>query len=93
MGLLQRLFGAPDAAGRRSMSREKLVRDTAYAIWEAEGRPEGRDSEHWRLAEERVSRGDTEQGKSKTATVPKGRSTKGSADKPAAARGKAKKAS
>lgn len=73
------------------MSREKLVRDTAYAIWEAEGRPEGRDSEHWRLAEERVSRGDAEQGKSKTATAPKGRSKKEPADKPA--RGKTKKAS
>ena len=36
------------------MSREQIVRDTAYAIWEAEGKPEGRDAEHWRLAEERV---------------------------------------
>ncbi|KRE17584.1 hypothetical protein ASE66_29415 [Bosea sp. Root483D1] len=74
------------------MSREKLVRDTAYEIWEAEGRPEGRDSEHWRLAEERVGRGDAEQGKSKTATVPKGRSKKETADKPAAAKGRTKKA-
>jgi hypothetical protein len=38
-----------------SMSREQIVRDTAYAIWEAEGRPDGRDGEHWRLAEERVA--------------------------------------
>lgn len=75
------------------MSREKLVRDTAYAIWEAEGRPEGRDSEHWRLAEERVSRGDAAQDKPKTATVPKGRAKKEPADKPVAARGKTKKAS
>lgn len=37
------------------MSREQIVRDTAYAIWEAEGRPDGRDNEHWRLAEERVT--------------------------------------
>ena len=37
------------------MSREQIVRDTAYAIWEAEGKPEGRDAEHWRLAEERVA--------------------------------------
>lgn len=37
------------------MSREQIVRDTAYAIWEAEGRPEGRDAEHWRLAEVRVA--------------------------------------
>lgn len=37
------------------MSREQVVRDTAYAIWEAEGKPEGRDAEHWRLAEDRVA--------------------------------------
>ncbi|WP_199090178.1 DUF2934 domain-containing protein [Bosea sp. ASV33] len=37
------------------MSREQIVRDTAYAIWEAEGKPEGRDAQHWRLAEERVA--------------------------------------
>ncbi|SEG11593.1 DUF2934 domain-containing protein [Bosea lathyri] len=37
------------------MSREQIVRDTAYAIWEAEGKPEGRDAEHWKQAEARVS--------------------------------------
>ncbi|UZF92991.1 DUF2934 domain-containing protein [Bosea sp. NBC_00550] len=37
------------------MSREQIVRDTAYAIWEAEGKPEGRDTEHWRQAEQRVT--------------------------------------
>lgn len=74
------------------MSREKLVRDTAYEIWEAEGRPEGRESEHWRLAEERVSRREAEQGKSKPRSVPKGRSKNKAADKPAAAKGGAKKA-
>ena len=30
--------------------REHDVRRAAYAIWEAEGRPEGRDLEHWELA-------------------------------------------
>lgn len=74
------------------MSREKLVRDTAYEIWEAEGRPEGRDSEHWRLAEERVSQGDAVHAKSKTATVAKGRSKKETAAKPAATKARAKKA-
>ncbi len=37
------------------MSREQIVRDTAYAIWEAEGKPVGRDAEHWRQAEDRVA--------------------------------------
>lgn len=37
------------------MSREQTVRDVAYAIWEAEGKPLGRDAEHWQQAEERVA--------------------------------------
>lgn len=51
------------------MSREQIVRDTAYAIWEAEGRPEGRDSEHWHLAEQRVAASLT--GLAAKSTVPK----------------------
>lgn len=30
---------------------EQRVRDRAYALWENEGRPSGRDREHWRLSE------------------------------------------
>ncbi|WP_181832466.1 DUF2934 domain-containing protein [Bosea caraganae] len=37
------------------MSREQIVKDTAYAIWEAEGKPHGRAEEHWRQAEARVT--------------------------------------
>lgn len=37
------------------MSREQIIRDTAYAIWEAEGKPIGRNADHWRQAEERVA--------------------------------------
>ncbi|CAN5327119.1 hypothetical protein BH10PSE8_BH10PSE8_16910 [soil metagenome] len=37
------------------MSREQVVRDVAYAIWEAEGKPRGRDTDHWRQAEARVA--------------------------------------
>jgi len=33
-------------------SFEQRVRDRAYALWENEGRPVGRDAEHWRLSEE-----------------------------------------
>ncbi|HEV7321777.1 MAG TPA: DUF2934 domain-containing protein [Ensifer sp.] len=36
------------------MSRDQIIRDTAYAIWEAEGKPEGRATEHWKEAEARV---------------------------------------
>jgi hypothetical protein len=31
---------------------EQRVRDRAYALWESEGRPMGRDAEHWRMSEE-----------------------------------------
>lgn len=36
------------------MNREQIVRDTAYAIWEAEGKPDGRADDHWQQAESRV---------------------------------------
>lgn len=31
---------------------EQRVRARAYALWESEGRPFGRDAEHWRLSEQ-----------------------------------------
>lgn len=37
------------------MNREQIVRDTAYAIWEAEGKPDGRSEAHWKQAEARVA--------------------------------------
>jgi hypothetical protein len=33
-----------------SAEAEQKVRDRAHAIWEAEGRPEGRHLEHWQQA-------------------------------------------
>ena len=62
------------------MSREQIVRDTAYAIWEAEGKPEGRDAEHWRLAEQRVaaSAGET----ARAAKPAKGKVSATAGDKP-----------
>ncbi len=35
--------------------REGHIRERAYAIWEREGRPHGRDREHWRQAEAEIS--------------------------------------
>ncbi len=35
--------------------REHAVRERAYEIWENEGRPHGRDLEHWLSAEQQVS--------------------------------------
>ena len=34
--------------------RDEKVRDRAYLIWEREGRPDGRRSEHWAQAEREI---------------------------------------
>lgn len=35
--------------------REQKVRERAYAIWEAEDRPDGQDLEHWLRAEGEIA--------------------------------------
>lgn len=37
--------------------RDETIRRRAHAIWEAEGRPEGRDREHWLQAEAEIAGG------------------------------------
>jgi hypothetical protein len=32
----------------------ELIRIRAYALWEDEGRPHGRDADHWRQCEEAI---------------------------------------
>ncbi|MBI1220948.1 MAG: DUF2934 domain-containing protein [Rhodobacteraceae bacterium] len=32
----------------------KTVEQRAYALWEAEGKPDGRDADHWRQAESEI---------------------------------------
>jgi hypothetical protein len=32
-------------------SREQRVQESAYYLWEEEGRPNGRDEIHWQMAE------------------------------------------
>ena len=36
--------------------REQRIREHAHALWESEGRPEGRHDHHWRQACEAVDR-------------------------------------
>lgn len=36
------------------VDKENLIRQRAYAIWEAEGYPEGRQVDHWLRAEAEV---------------------------------------
>ena len=35
------------------------VRERAYAMWEQEGRPDGRADEHWRIAQEQEAANQT----------------------------------
>lgn len=37
-----------------SEDREQRIRERAHRIWEEEGRPEGREDEHWRRAEREI---------------------------------------
>ena len=39
-------------------SKDERIREQAYLIWLEEGRPEGRDKEHWERAEQTVNRMD-----------------------------------
>ncbi|PZU91448.1 MAG: hypothetical protein DI527_12150 [Chelatococcus sp.] len=78
------------------MSREQIVRDAAYAIWEAEGRPEGREAEHWRIAEAQVAAlieaaPNGRAGSPAKAKVAKGSGAAKAPAKPAAARAPSKK--
>jgi hypothetical protein len=36
------------------MDREKQIRTRAHQLWESEGRPEGREAEHWARATEEL---------------------------------------
>jgi hypothetical protein len=38
-----------------SESREQAVRERAYALWEQDGRPEGRSVAHWSQAEAEIA--------------------------------------
>jgi hypothetical protein len=37
------------------LPNDEQIRRRAYEIWEREGRPEGRESEHWRMAVEELT--------------------------------------
>ncbi|HYZ62303.1 MAG TPA: DUF2934 domain-containing protein [Acetobacteraceae bacterium] len=35
-----------------SDNREQMIRERAHSLWEADGRPEGREQEYWLRAEQ-----------------------------------------
>ena len=44
--------------------KARRIRELAHHIWEEEGRPHGRDGEHWEKARQMVEREDAELAKS-----------------------------
>ncbi|MGD0720363.1 MAG: DUF2934 domain-containing protein [Roseiarcus sp.] len=40
---------------QRRFPDEEIIKARAYAIWEGEGRPHGRDLDHWRRASQEVA--------------------------------------
>jgi hypothetical protein len=49
------IVNAANPSDERQPAREQAIRERAYAIWEEEGRPDGRDLDHWRRAEQELS--------------------------------------
>ena len=43
------------ASGDGQIVNEQAIRERAYAIWEEQGRPEGRHLEHWLRAEAEIN--------------------------------------
>lgn len=37
------------------MQKEQIIREAAYRLWEAEGKPHDRALEHWRQAEQQIA--------------------------------------
>ncbi|RXF67208.1 DUF2934 domain-containing protein [Hansschlegelia zhihuaiae] len=52
------------------MDRETQIRERAYQIWLEEGRPEGREDEHWCRAAQQLGFSDEYEDKSGTAGAP-----------------------
>ncbi len=42
--------------------QEQKIRDRAYALWEQEGRPEGREHDHWHQAHREITGNDGRDG-------------------------------
>jgi hypothetical protein len=70
----------------RTQDLDREVARRAYEIWEDEGRPEGRDREHWARAEQAVRADSAAAPADKAATAPaKRRAPRTKAAAPAAA--------
>ena len=74
------------------MANEEKIRELAYELWEQEGRPEGRDLDHYDAAKNILEDADggaarpSNSGKTAVATAPRARASRATATKPRASR-------
>jgi Protein of unknown function (DUF2934) len=50
-----------DDPQKNTPERESRIRERAYHLWEADGRPEGREQEYWEQAEAIVGKEESEE--------------------------------
>ena len=50
-----------DGPQKNTPEHENRIRERAYYFWEADGRPEGREQEHWEQAEAIVGKEEGEE--------------------------------
>jgi hypothetical protein len=53
--LTERLRKGAETLLQNAAELQERIRERAQAIWEREGRPEGRHEDHWRQAEKEIS--------------------------------------
>jgi hypothetical protein len=58
------------------MDRDALIQQRAYQIWEEEGRPEGKATEHWEKARQLVEDDEAARRSGKKPSTPRSRSRK-----------------
>lgn len=49
-GRMEPVYDSLSSMSETKIGLDQLVREQAYALWEAEGRPEGRAEDHWNRA-------------------------------------------
>ena len=49
-----RSMARPAGAGRPMDDLERRIQQRAYELWESEGRPQGREQDHWQQAEREI---------------------------------------
>jgi hypothetical protein len=75
-----RKASAPKAVPSAKGSLQERIKQRAYELWEADGRPHGKDAEHWARAERELTQSGARQPSAKTGN---GKASNGAAAKTA----------